>query len=314
MLVLSAWPSPLRPSKHRHHSVRMQLNLLTGCIISIGLHAGLIVFVPGFSLQAPVHSESVANAELVMLDVPLPPALQPRPMRPPATHDRALPAPEVKVYDAAKIAPLDVQKLEGVIEKMSMGVSVQLPQPALQLPEPSQLADTPLPDTPSQQLSAVTTAMIEQSLASPGLRTGVDKQSGWGHVRLGDKHVPSRLGVPQLDQRLVARTLPTSPSVPLPPPVPLPFGIQGPAAQREPLYRPELPKVRVQAESEITLKFWVRPDGGVSRILPERKGETALEAAAIRYLEGWRFTPLPPHEPQIEQWGTITVRFLLPER
>jgi TonB family protein len=75
-----------------------------------------------------------------------------------------------------------------------------------------------------------------------------------------------------------------------------------------------LPAVQVYAESDITLKFWVRPDGMVSRVLPERKGDAALEVAAIRYLEGWRFTPLPPHEPQNEQWGTITIRFLLHER
>ena len=292
----------------------MRFNLLTGCFISIGIHTGLVLFVPGFSLPPPVHSESATNAELVVLHVPVPPALQPPPLAQPATPDKVLPAPEVRTYDASKIAPPNMQQLEGAIEKMSMGVSVQLPQPTLQLPEPGQLADTSLPDTPPQQLSAITTAMIEQSLSTPGLKTGVDKQIGWGQVRLGDKRVPSRLGVPQLDQRLVVRTLPTSPSVPLPPAVPPEFGIQGPAAQREPLYRPDLPKVRVQAESEITLKFWVRPDGSVSRILPERKGEAVLEAAAIRYLEGWRFTPLPPHEPQIEQWGTITVRFILPDR
>jgi len=50
----------------------------------------------------------------------------------------------------------------------------------------------------------------------------------------------------------------------------------------------------------------------VSRIVTVRKDNTALEAAAIRYLAGWRFSPLLPHEPQEEQWGTITVRFLQP--
>jgi TonB family protein len=90
--------------------------------------------------------------------------------------------------------------------------------------------------------------------------------------------------------------------------------MQGPVAKREPVYRPPLPKVRVDAEGEITLKFWVRPDGVVSRVFPERKGETGLEVAAIRYLERWRFTPLLPYEPQDEQWGTITVRFLMQER
>jgi hypothetical protein len=34
----------------------------------------------------------------------------------------------------------------------------------------------------------------------------------------------------------------------------------------------------------------------------------------MRYLEGWRFTPFSPQEPQVEQWGMITVRFLLHAR
>jgi TonB family protein len=117
-----------------------------------------------------------------------------------------------------------------------------------------------------------------------------------------------------LEPKLMARSLPAPPSgAPFIAPPSQP-GIQGPAAKREPLYRPPLPQVQVATESEITLKFWVRPDGVVSRVLPERKGDTALEATAMRYLEGWRFTPLAPQEPQVEQWGTITVRFLLHER
>jgi TonB family protein len=147
-------------------------------------------------------------------------------------------------------------------------------------------------------------------MQSPGIRSGEEQAVRWGEVRLGEKQLPSRLGLPTLDQRLIARPLPETPSAqPALPPVP-PLGIQGPAARREPLSRPTLPEVQVQAEGEITLKFWVRPDGVVSRVLPERKGDATLEVAAIRYLEGWRFTPLPPHEPQIEQWGTITIRFL----
>jgi TonB family protein len=159
----------------------------------------------------------------------------------------------------------------------------------------------------------VTTAIIEQALQSPGVPSGETKHLEWGAVRLEDKQIPSRLELPTVDQRLIARNLPVTPSPrpALPPPQ---FGIQGPVARREPLYRPALPEVQVQAESDITLKFWVRPDGVVSRVLPERKGDAALEVAAMRYLEGWRFTPLPPHESQVEQWGTITIRFLLRER
>jgi TonB family protein len=294
----------------------MRFNLLAGCFLSLGMHAGVFFLAPGFSLPPLPPSELPTEAELVVLDVPLPPALQPQmSSQPPALDKESLSAPASVSYDASKISPPDVQQIKGAIEKMSAGVSAQLPTPQLQLPTRNQLEGSPLPlSSPPEKLPAVTAEMLEQSLLSPGLSTGVDKQIGWGQVRLGDKKSPSRLGLPKLDRRLVARTLPTMPPLPLPP-APLPqFGIQGPAAKREPLYRPPLPKVQVQAESEITLKFWVRPDGVVSRILPERKGDTVLEAAATRYLEGWRFTPLPPHEPQVEQWGTITVRFLLHER
>jgi TonB family protein len=293
----------------------MRFNLLTGCLLSLGAHAGAFFLLPGLAFDVPIQAALPTDAELVELDVPLPPALQPPPMSPQPALDKPTRSASVEgTYDTTRIVPPDMQKIEGTIEKMSPGVSVQLPSLALQLPTHSTLEETPLPKlTPPPELSTRTAAMLEQSLQPPGLTTGVDKQIGWGQVRLGDKQSPSRLGLPQLDQRLVARTLPTQPPVPaLPPTQPL-FGIQGPAAKREPLYRPPLPKVQVQVESDITLRFWVRPDGVVSRVFPERKGEAALEAAAIRYLEGWRFTPLPAHEPQVEQWGTITMRFLLPE-
>jgi TonB family protein len=156
--------------------------------------------------------------------------------------------------------------------------------------------------------------MLEQSAPAGSPATSAEKQMAQEQIRVGEKQRPNDPGLPKLDQKLLARALPTPPpALPVPAPGP-PFGIQGPVAKREPMYRPPAPKVQVSAESEITLKFWVRPDGVVSRVLPERKGDTALEVAAMRYLEGWRFTPLPSYEPQVEQWGTITVRFLLQER
>lgn len=296
----------------------MRFNLITGCLLSFGVHAGVLFWVPGLISESPLQAALPTDAELVEVDIPLPPALQPPlpPPPPPATLDESpQSASGPLAYDTAKIAPPDVQKIEGAIEKMSVGVSVQLPRPALRLPTQNAEEENAAPELPlPSALSSTTAEMLEQALQPPGVSTGVDKQVGWGQVRLGDKQRPSRLGLPKLDQRLIAHALPTQtpkPALTLPEPQ---FGIEGPAAKREPLSRPPLPKVQLQAESSITLKFWVRPDGVVSRVLPERKGEAALEAAAMRYLEGWRFTPLPPHEPQIEQWGTITVRFLLPER
>jgi TonB family protein len=244
----------------------------------------------------------------------MPSDLQALPAPPTFEQDSSSPTPDV-AYDATKIVPFAQENLEGTIDKMSAGMAAQLPLPPLQLPAPRRLetGNEVIPPLPSHA-TEVAAAIIEQSLQAPGVPSGEEKPIGWGEVRIGDKQIPNRPGLPTIDQRLIARHVPAMPS-PRPPLSPLPhFGIQGPAARREPLYRPALPEVQVYAESDITLKFWVRPDGVVSRILPERKGDAALEVAAIRYLEGWRFTPLPPHEPQVEQWGTITIRFLLRER
>ena len=294
----------------------IRFNLMTGCLLSLGVHAGVLFFIPGMTLQLPSPVAVPTEAELVEIEVPLPPELQPPvPTPAPVVNQESQAAAQGSDYDAAKIVPPDMQKIAGAIEKMSPGEALQLPSPTLQLPDTNTLQDTTPPESSrSVHRSALTTALLEQSLQPAGVTSGVDKQLGWGQVRLGDKQSPSRLPLPKLDQRLVSPTLPAPTPLAMGPPVQPQFGIQGPAAKREPLYRPPPPKVEVHVENDIALKFWVRPDGVVSRILPERKGDARLEAAAIQYLEGWRFTPLPPHEPQVEQWGTITVRFRLPER
>jgi TonB family protein len=286
----------------------MRFNFITSCLLSIAMHAGVLWLMPVPSLEPPMVPNTPTGTALVVLDMP-PPTASPTLPDPSALAEEGHASSTDVAYDTTKILPLAREQLEGTIESRSAGVSAQLSLPAVQLPvprSPEPMVEAPrLPDP-----AAVTATLLEQSMHSPGVRSGEEQPVRWGAVRLGEKQPPSRLELPTLDQRLIARTLPETPSArPALPPVPQ-LGIQGPAARREPLSRPTLPEVQVQAEGEITLKFWVRPDGVVSRVLPERKGDTTLEVAAIRYLEGWRFTPLPPHEPQIEQWGTITIRFL----
>lgn len=87
------------------------------------------------------------------------------------------------------------------------------------------------------------------------------------------------------------------------------FQIKGPAGERKVVYRPKPPAVELEAETEIVLKFWVLPGGEVGRVIPIKKGEPKLETKAIAYLKGWRFNPLSAHEPQVEQEGTIPIRF-----
>ena len=89
------------------------------------------------------------------------------------------------------------------------------------------------------------------------------------------------------------------------------LGIKGPLAVRRILERPHPPQVKVKTEGEIELTFWVLPDGMVDRVVPTIKGDAELERIATQYLKQWRFAPLPKDRPQIEQWGTIPIKFKL---
>jgi TonB family protein len=88
-------------------------------------------------------------------------------------------------------------------------------------------------------------------------------------------------------------------------------GIKGPAGKRKILYKPEIPKVKIDREGEVELEFWVLPDGSVGRVFSLLRGDAELERIAINYIKQWRFNPLDEGRPTVEQWGTITVKFRL---
>jgi TonB family protein len=89
------------------------------------------------------------------------------------------------------------------------------------------------------------------------------------------------------------------------------LGMKGPLLNRKILERPKPPQVKVRMEAEIELTLWVLPNGTVDRVIPSVKGDTELERIAIQYLKQWRFVPLPKEQPQVEQWGTIPIKFRL---
>ena len=70
-----------------------------------------------------------------------------------------------------------------------------------------------------------------------------------------------------------------------------------------------LPTNVANAEAVITVRFEVRPNGTVGRIIPLRKMNAELETEVLRTLRSWRFDRLPTDVPQQPQWGTITFRF-----
>jgi len=89
------------------------------------------------------------------------------------------------------------------------------------------------------------------------------------------------------------------------------LGIKGPLSTRKILERPNLPLVKVKVDAEVELALYVLPNGMVDRVIPTVKGDAELERVAIQYLRQWRFAPLPKDQPQVEQWGTIPIKFKL---
>jgi len=90
------------------------------------------------------------------------------------------------------------------------------------------------------------------------------------------------------------------------------LGISGPVSRRELTYVPPVPDVKARIETEFEMKFWVRPDGTIDRVIPlNRAGDVELERVAANYLRKWRFRAIPANKPQIEQWGTVTIKFRL---
>lgn len=294
----------------------MHRDFLLACFLSIVFHLWLLLGLPAPMWESLVAEDAPRDVELVAMNLPDPQALNanesldltPSPQPPP-------PPPSTLTFDNSRIAPISREQIDGIIEQTSKGASMQLQMPALELPahETSDMLPPPSLPPPPIDTSAVVAALLKASPDDPGQPQGKASAIGLGQLRLGQKQAPSRLDAPKIDSRLLAPPPPAAAPVTLPIPESEPeLAIQGPVAEREPLSRPPLPEVAVSADSEITLKFWVRPDGVVTRIVTMRKDNAALEATAIRYLAGWRFSPLLPRETQEEQWGTITVRFLRP--
>jgi TonB family protein len=79
--------------------------------------------------------------------------------------------------------------------------------------------------------------------------------------------------------------------------------------ERAPMVQP-LPTNTSNTEAVITVRFEVRPNGTVGRIIPLRKMNPELETEVMKTLRTWRFSRLPGGVPQQAQWGTITFRFV----
>lgn len=80
--------------------------------------------------------------------------------------------------------------------------------------------------------------------------------------------------------------------------------------ERSPMVQP-LPDNITDNEATITIRFEVKADGSIGRIVPLKKMNPELEREVMKTLRSWRFSRLPSGVPQQSQWGTITFRFVL---
>ncbi|MBI3326132.1 MAG: TonB family protein [Nitrospinae bacterium] len=282
---------------------RTLLNLAIGLFFSLLLHVYVVVWGLPLSLPTAVPQES-REIEVQLREWPgTPPAVQPPAEQ---TNVARLPAAEpVKVPRDKPLVPPNAEALQETLQAAT--ADVRLDQKAVQLP--------PGPPPVKSLEASADPVRIAQSLldslqrgpriADPAFSPPPPEP---GRMLADRKELPPLPGLERRPRREVALTKPGA----------LPFAvqryaphIQGPAAERQVIFQPPPPNATVESETEIELRFWILPNGAVSRVIPITKSDPRLEAVAITYLRTWRFNPLPPDAKPVEQWGVIPFKFVI---
>lgn len=270
------------------------------------LHALLIYLAPPLGLAA---LPPIAYTEVELLRMPEAPPIVRQAPPPKPTPPRAAPEKVWRTVEGEAAAILERRAVEALRRARTESLGKTLDYPGLALSPPKAPAAEPseLAEPPEALLLQESLARAGQAVAMPGVPTGEELLAEPG---IPGRHKPFAVAseaARRLARRLMEAELARKPT---PTPPPTTAGIAGPAAHRQVLYRPKPPEVTVKRETAVLLKFWVRPDGTVGRVVPLRKGDPRLEAVAVRFLKGWRFNPLP--EKAEEQWGTIPIVFRRP--
>jgi TonB family protein len=271
---------------------RTYTNLLIGLVLSLLIHAYIVMWGPPLSMPTPTLRPP-PEVEVQLREWPTLPSASP-----------SLEAVKIEEPPAAKpVLPPNTQALQDAVQTAL--TPVRPDRVEIQLPER-------LPALPPMDSQHDAVRLAE------GLRDSLRDEP-----RLADVAVLPDLPAPER-QRAETKALPPLPT--LAPParresaptrpatIALPSPqvtslIKGPASERQVIFQPPPPSVTVESESEIELRFWILPNGAVGRVVPVKKSDPRLEALVINYLRHWRFTPLPPDTLQDEQWGIIPFKF-----
>jgi TonB family protein len=275
-------------------------NLVIGLVLSLLIHAYIVMWGPPFSMPTSDLPRSTAvEVQLREWPAPIP--------TPPSTESLKIeeppPALPTPVPPPKPVLPPNTQALQEAVQTVL--TQVRTDRVEVQLPERL----PPLPTLDSQTDSIRLAEAVKESLRheprladSPGLPDLPVRERQFAEAR----DLPP---LPALEPPVRRETSPTRSATMTSPSPHVTSSIKGPAAERQVIFQPPAPSVTVESESEIELRFWILPNGAVGRVVPVKKSDPRLEAIAISYLRHWRFNPLPSDSLQDEQWGVIPFKF-----
>lgn len=281
----------------RYKPVRLIPFLLLSCM----LHSAVLLALPDLTRLFNIHIRRLIPLAQTELEVAL---IKPKPEPEPEPKSGATENQPSQLLDQHIASLIDAR-----IQKLTALGDAAVPPPA-----PVELPAVVPPDK-------ITTALLPRPETDPASRPQelLGKLGRQSPGRLSGRHlggVPEEPGAEDKLTRLLAADLKKDLSryeVAEKKVVDRDYSLSGPVAvNRQVLFRPRLPKVSLVRDVTVSFRFWVRPDGSVSRIETRRIGDLKLVNVAERYLKQWRFSRLSSEVEQLEQWGTVSITFRVP--
>ena len=244
---------------------------------SVVIHLVLVVVVPGLRVKLPVHRERLVEVELSRTPLETEPEPLPRPVAAQPIASEALESLGGALAEQVLAEPAASPAME----------PIRLPARSVSIPEPDRIAWTRSLEVEPSPLPA---APVVKRGAAPGPDAGEAR-------RVADRllqEISATPVVPEADRETMRR-----------------LEIEGPVGvDRKVLSEPRPPRIPIRNPATVSIKFYVSPRGEVVRAFPVQRGDPELDQAALAYIKAFRFNPLPTGE-EVEQWGTIRVRFRL---
>jgi hypothetical protein len=226
----------------------------------------------------------------------------------PENRPHRVPGSDQSMEEQASRPPSDDPVLQRKMRELSLGESLKAPTPDVFLPPVE--SDAP----PEERIERIRSSPFYQEIAKVfeelkkpgGNYTGMEFDYDASFDLIRKEKVESDRATEPILTRLKSGTNEGS----IEPVGERPLGILGPVGRRELTYVPPRPDVKATIETDFKMKFWVRPNGTVDRIIHlSREGDMKLETVVINYLRQWRFRAIPEDEPQVEEWGMVTITF-----